>query len=171
MKQFSTDQKISEKTVKVSHVTVVVRSSYEEFTKKLESMVGRFNPAVIKNVEKDPKLVVSQLEAMQGEQNLMLFEIQEHGRLLNIAGAPRKAVQYTIGNPLIASTMTRHDIRAALYAPLHVLVFEADDKSVHVEYDLPSTLFGQFGINEITTVGLALDDKLLTLIKKADSKS
>jgi len=73
--------------------------------------------------------------------------------------------------PLIASTMTRHDIRAGLYAPLHVLVFEAGDMSVHVEYDLPSTLFGQFGIDEITTVGLALDDKLLTLIKKADIKS
>jgi len=171
MKQFSTNQEISEKTVKVSHVTVVVKSSYEEFTQNLEGMVGRFNPAVMAIVEKDPKLVVHQLEAMQGEQNLMLFEIQEHGKLLNITGSPRKAVVYTIGNPLIASTMTRHDIRAGLYAPLHVLVFEAGDKSVHVEYDLPSTLFGQFGINEITTVGLALDDKLLTLIKKADNKS
>lgn len=161
---------ISERIIKVEHVTVVAHSTFEQFTKHLEGMIGRFDPSVMVNVEKDPKLVVKQLEAMEGEQGLMLFGVQDHGKLLNIAGAPRKAIQYYIGNPIIASQMTRHDIRAGLYAPLRVLVFEADDKRVHVEYDLPSTLFGQFNDDAVTKVGASLDAKLLILIKKADGE-
>jgi len=38
--------------------------------------------------------------------------------LLQIWGRRRNAVQYEIGNPLIASKMTRHQLPAALYAPL-----------------------------------------------------
>jgi uncharacterized protein (DUF302 family) len=159
---------ISEKVIKVKHVTVIVHSTYDQFTKQLEGLIGRYDVSVMVNIEKDPKLVAKQLEAMEGEQGLMLFGVQEHGKLLNIAGAPRKAKQYLIGNPIIASQMTRHDIRAGLYAPLRVLVFEDYDKQVHVEYDLPSTLFGQFGNPAVTKVGNALDAKLLIVIKKAD---
>ncbi len=98
----------------------------------------------------------------------MLFNIQDHGKLLKIFGTPRKAKQYVLGNPLIAITMTRHDIRAAGYAPLRMLVYEGDDQSTRVEYDQPSSLFGQFNNPEVTTVGQSLDAKLANLIKKAD---
>ena len=75
----------------------------------------------------------------------MLFEIQQHGKLLGIVGAARKAKQYVLGNPLIAIQMTRHDIRASLYAPLRMIVYEIEGHAVRAEYDLPSSLFGQFG--------------------------
>jgi uncharacterized protein (DUF302 family) len=65
--------------------------------------------------------------------------------------------------------MTRLDIRAALYAPLHVLVYEQPDKVSFVEYDLPSSLFGQFGNAEVTRVGESLDTKFERLIRKADT--
>jgi uncharacterized protein (DUF302 family) len=35
--------------------------------------------------------------------------------------------------------MTQHDIRAGLYAPLRVLVYENDDGKTCVEYDKPSS--------------------------------
>jgi uncharacterized protein (DUF302 family) len=98
----------------------------------------------------------------------MLFNVQEHGKLLNIVGSPRKAKQYVLGNPLIAVTLTRHDIRAALYAPLRVLVYEADDQSTRIEFDQPSSLFGQFDNPDVTTVARSLDTKLTNLIKKAE---
>jgi uncharacterized protein (DUF302 family) len=80
----------------------------------------------------------------------------------------RKARQYVIGNPLIAVTMTRQDIRAGLYAPLRILVYEAEDRSTRVEYDLPSSLFGQFNDPEVTVIAQSLDKKLANAIKKAD---
>ncbi|HKA33327.1 MAG TPA: DUF302 domain-containing protein [Candidatus Binatia bacterium] len=80
----------------------------------------------------------------------MLFSIQQHGRLLNIVGAQRKAKQYSLGNPLIAVTMTARDIRAGLYAPLRVLVYQSDEATTRVEFDRPSSLFRQFDDPGIT---------------------
>jgi Domain of unknown function DUF302 len=43
--------------------------------------------------------------------------------LLRIASLARKAVQYEIGNPLTATRMTQHQLPAALYAPLRILLW------------------------------------------------
>ena len=82
---------------------------------------------------------------MAGPSGFMLFSTSDHGTLLRIVGQQRKAVQYVLGNPLFAVEMTRHAIGAALYAPLRVLIYEADDGKTCIEYDKPSSLFGQFG--------------------------
>ena len=55
---------------------------------------------------------------------LFIFLKRDHGALLRITGRPRKALQYEIGNPLTATRMTRHQIPAALYAPLRVVLYE-----------------------------------------------
>ena len=75
----------------------------------------------------------------------MIFLVFDHGAALNMVGARRNAKQYLIGNPLTAIQMSQHDIRAALYAPLRVLVYEQKAGQTIVEYDQPSSLFGQFG--------------------------
>jgi hypothetical protein len=46
----------------------------------------------------------------------MIFAAYDHGALLNIKSAPRKAKQYVVENPLIAARMTEYDVRAALFA-------------------------------------------------------
>jgi uncharacterized protein (DUF302 family) len=63
--------------------------------------------------------------------------------------------------------MTRHDLRAALYAPLRVLVYENAEGHTVAEYDQPSSLFGQFGNVEVTAVGVSLDEKLERVIERA----
>lgn len=56
--------------------------------------------------------------------------------------------------------MTEKDIRAGLYAPLRIYIREeGTDKSV-IEYDLPSTVFGQFQHAEVDRVAMMLDQKL-----------
>jgi uncharacterized protein (DUF302 family) len=157
-----------ERKIEVRHVTVEVETDFENFTHNFERALGRFDPAMIQDLATAPAEAQKRLEKMAGEEGLMLFNIQDHGTLLNILGSPKKAKQYVLGNPLIAMTMTRHDIRAALYAPLRVLVYEAEDHSTRVEFDQPSSLFGQFEHPEVTSVGLSLDKKLANLIKKAE---
>jgi uncharacterized protein (DUF302 family) len=66
--------------------------------------------------------------------------------------------------------MTEYDIRAALYAPLRVLVYEDTQSKVHVEYDLPSSLFGQFHDAKVDVVARELDEKLSQLVKKASER-
>ena len=76
-------------------------------------------------------------------------------------------LQYLVGNPLFAIQMTQHDIRASLYAPLRVLIYENEAGKTCVEYDKPSSLFGQFGNAKVTDVATMLDLKLEQLVAKA----
>jgi len=157
-----------ERKIEMLHVTLEVKTGFENFTQNFERLLGRFEPSLLKDLETAPAEVRKRLEKAEGEQGLMLFNIQEHGKLLNIFGLQRKTKQYVLGNPLVAITMTRHDIRAGLYAPLRVLVYEAEEHSTRVEFDQPSSLFGQFNNSEVTAVAQSLDRKLANLIQKAD---
>ena len=154
--------------IAVDHQVVRVGSSFDEFTRKLEAALGRFDPAPLRQPGPNPAAVAAQLKAMEGEQGLMLFNVQDHGQLLALMGTPGKAKQYVFGNPLIALQMTRHDLRAALYAPLRLLVYEAPTQAVYAEYDLPSSLFGQFGNPDVSQVAQSLDEKVKQLLIKVD---
>lgn len=70
-----------------------------------------------------------------------------------------QTVQYEIN--LAASTLTRCKAAAALYTPLRVVLYASDTGASRFEYDLPSSLFAQFGDDRITDVGRELDDALL----------
>ena len=72
-----------------------------------------------------------------------------------------------IGNPLTASKMTRHQLPAALYAPLRVVLFADQQGRGIFEYDKPSSLFGQFGDEQVTEVGRYLDAALEAALRHA----
>ena len=111
--------------------------------------------------------VRARLEAMVGPSGFMLFRASNHGSLLRLVGQKKKAIQYLLGNPLFAIQMTQHDVRASLYAPLRVLLYENEQGKTCVEYDKPSSLFGQFGNAKVTEVAAMLDRKLEQLVAKA----
>jgi hypothetical protein len=91
---------------------------------------------------------------------LWMFSVRDHGSLTAANGLKSKAMQYEIGNPLTAERMTRHVLAAALYAPLRVVLYEDERGQAVFEYDLPSSFFGQFGDDRVTSVGLELDEEL-----------
>jgi uncharacterized protein (DUF302 family) len=147
------------KDISVNHVFRSFPTTYDEFISRFESRLGRHNISAYENLLSDPnrtKDVEAVLQRQEGADGLMLFTFYDYGALLSIKGSPRKARQYIVGNPLYAARMTQHDIRAALYAPLRVLVYADDSGMTCIEYDLPSTLFGQFEndkLNEVAAVG------------------
>ena len=65
--------------------------------------------------------------------------------------------------------MTRHNLAAALYAPLRVVLYETENGTSVFEYDLPSSLFGQFEDELVTEVGRTLDSELEAALIKAAS--
>ncbi len=160
-----------EQIVKISHQKIPIDKSYNEFTASLESILKKLPPDYADNVFKDPELVRKNLAVLAGKTGLIIFSVHQHGYMLNIYGTPKNASQYVIGNPLIAIQMTSQDIRAALYAPLRIVIYEAEDKKVYVEYDLPSTLFGQFNNVKVLEVAKDLDDKSLHVIRSAAANS
>jgi len=152
----------------MQHRAITVSARYEPFTNALVKILGRFSEDVQKEAANNPAVAAQRIKAMEGEQGLMIFQILDYGAVLNIVGARKKAKQYLIGNPLVAIEMSRHDLRAALYAPLRVLVYERAEEQTVVEFDQPSTLIGQFGNAEATAVALDLDRKLERVIARAE---
>jgi len=151
----------------VLHRFLAIDADFAQFNAALERILGRFPADVRQDISERPQRAEERIKAAAGAQGLMIFSVLDHGAALNMVGAGRNARQYLIGNPLTAIQMTRHDIRAALYAPLRVLVYEQKAGHTIVEYDQPSSLVGQFGREEVTLVAQSLDSKLERVFAQA----
>lgn len=143
------------KVFEVIHVVIEASTPFDTVRSALEATLPPIDPEI-------PVLLQDGLtdrlrQRLEAAPELSIFVTRDHGMLLGIYGAPRKAVQYEIGNPLTASSMTCHELAAANYAPLRVVLYEPDDGGSCIEYDLPSSLFGQFGDERVTEVGRGLD--------------
>lgn len=152
-------------TIAVQHVRIEAASDIESAKAALEALVPPLDPDVARYLRAGDRDSVAWEETYGPK--LSIFEVRDHGSFLAIAGRVRKAFQYEIGNPITASRMTRHDIRASLYAPLRVLLYEDDRGRAVFEYDQPSSLFGQFGDGRVTAVGQELDDELKDVLLRA----
>jgi uncharacterized protein (DUF302 family) len=152
------------------HVNVSTPKSFDEVTAAIEKQLGKFDGGAVAAAFRD-KIPADQIEAkihaMEGSSGLMLFTVREHGQLLSLKGSQVSARQYEVGNPLFALEMTQHDVRAGEYAPLRLLVYADEDQRTHIDYDLPSSVFGRLHSPDIDKVAKGLDDKLAALIANA----
>jgi uncharacterized protein (DUF302 family) len=155
--------------VMVEHVSVKSDKPFGKVCAAFEGRLGKFDSAVYEQLRTgdDPEAVRARLEGMVGLSGFMLFRTSDHGALLRLVGLDKKAIQYLVGNPLFAIQMTQHDIRAGLYAPLRVLIYEDAKGKTCIEYDKPSTLLGQFGNAKVTEVATMLNRKLEQLVAEA----
>lgn len=156
-------------TINIEHVVKKVIGTFEEFTGNLEDLLGILKPADLDFLHGNKASLAGLLENLGGDQELILFNIIEHGELLRLKGFDgKKAKQYQIGNPIMATRMTARNVSSGLYAPLRMLVHEDSDGTVLVEYDLPSSVFAQFNDEEIDQVSGLMDKKVEKLIAAAE---
>jgi uncharacterized protein (DUF302 family) len=151
--------------IQVEHIRIEVAKPFADVKAALEDLVPPLDPAIPEALRRGD--IGRAKEALQRGPALAIFTTRDHGGLLRTAGLARRAVQYEIGNPLTAARMTRHQLPAALYAPLRVLLYENEAGHAVFEYDLPSSLFGQFGDERVTAVGRELDAQLESVLVKA----
>jgi uncharacterized protein (DUF302 family) len=160
---------MSESRFPVVHDRLATDRPFAEVRAAFERGLGAFDPEVYRALAEgvDPQAARDRIAAMAGPSGFMLFGTNDHGALLRVVGRPARAVQYVVGNPLFAVEMTRHALGAALYAPLRVLIYEAGPGRTCVEYDKPSSLFGQFADPRVDEVAASLDRKLADLAAEA----
>ena len=149
---------------RIDHVELTFEVDCSTFCARLEGSLGRFTES-IRSEATSPEDFRTRVEGLAGDHGLLLFDIRDHGALLRLVGRPANGKQYLIGNPLVAVRMTTLDLRAGLYAPARVFVYQPAPGRTRIEYDLPSTQFGQWGSPEILDVGERLDRTLLALIQ------
>ena len=165
MTQATMQASVAPRTIAVEHIRISSGRPFSKVRRKLERTVPMLDTGIAEALSSG-----DQKRAKDYEENgpkLSIFLERDHGALLQIANGKRNALQYEIGNPLTASKMTRHQLPAALYAPLRVVLFEDEQGRGIFEYDRPSSFFGQFGDERVTEVGRYLDATLETVLRNA----
>jgi hypothetical protein len=152
------------RAMQIEHVRIDSTKPFAAAEAALEGTVPQLDPSIVEALAKGEE---KRAETLAARSDLFLFLKRDHGALLKIAGEPRKAVQYEIGNPLTATKMTRRELPAALYAPLRVVLYENAAGGATFEYDQPSTLFAQFGDEAVAAVGRELDAELERTLLRA----
>jgi uncharacterized protein (DUF302 family) len=161
----STLSVVTSHTIVVVHIRISSGRPFTEVRRKLEGTVPKLDTGIAEALRSG-----DQQRAKEYEDNgprVSIFEERDHGALLQIWGSRRNALQYEIGNPRTASKLTRHQLAAALYAPLRVALFEDEQGRGIFEYDRPSSFFGQYGDERVTEVGWYLDVALEAVLRNA----
>jgi uncharacterized protein (DUF302 family) len=159
------DPVVTRHAIEVEHVRIQSQKSFDEVKAALERTVPQLNTKTLELLGQGE--AASALKLLEAGPDLSIFLARDHGATLQMAGQQKKALQYEIGNPLTASKMTRHELPAALYAPLRVVLYENEAGHAVFEYDRPSSFFGQFGDAQVTAVGRELDAELENALMRA----
>lgn len=110
-----------------------------------------------------------QVEPHVGPSGFMLFALFNHGAWIKKAGIDRKVLRVIFGNPMIAITMLRHDVKAGLFAPVEALVAdEGPGPGGHssLTYVKPSSLMVVEPNPELLSAAEELDAKVAALAAK-----
>jgi hypothetical protein len=158
------DPIVTQHVLQIEHIRINSKKTFAQVAAALDGAVPQLDPAIPKALANGEE---QRARELAGGSELFIFLKRDHGALLQITGQARKALQYEIGNPLTATRMTRHQIPAALYAPLRVVLYENAAGGATFEFDKPSTLFGQFSDEQVTAVGRELDIKLERALLRA----
>ena len=156
-----------EKHVTVNHNEHVSNRSFEEVVSAFESAVGSVEdtgfPALLASTKSAEEFEAS-VQSRAGSSGFMRFLTVDHGAWLTRIGLKARARMYTIGNPLIAQTMLKHDTAAGLNVPVRLMIYEdAASRTTRLAYDLPSSLISGLKNTKVTAAAQKLDAKLIAL--------
>jgi uncharacterized protein (DUF302 family) len=151
----------------MTRVEVFTGVGFDEFLTAFEAAAPPFDPDPMQRIVESGGTWddVRAKVAENAPNELMVYAKIDATPLLGVAGHDIMAVEYLLGNHVIAETMFRHDPKALLYAPLRVLVYSDPDGNAVFSMDQPSTAFGSLGIADVTEVGLGLDRKVANLLR------
>jgi uncharacterized protein (DUF302 family) len=141
--------------------------SYDDLLAALLADIGD-KPVPINDVATttgDWQTYQTQIEKYVGPSGFMLFALINHGAWIAKAGIDRKALRVILGNPLIAITMLRHDVKAGLFAPVELLLADEGSGS-SLTYVKPSSLMVFEPNPELLSAAEELDAKLAALAEK-----
>ena len=166
----------TESTQQITQIEVIMDASYANFTRALESLLGRMPVDALSGLHSlSAQAAHEKLASFVGPLDFTLLQKLvglgqklDHGAIVTaLVGRHCEATTYVFGNALIAVEMTRHVARAGLYVPLRLFVEAIDGDRVRITYDLPSSLMAEFGSAEVNDVARGLDEKVKRILDEA----
>ena len=154
----------------IQHVEHVTNRSFEEVVVAFERAVGSIEeiswPALPAGA-RDEAEFRDRVEGILGPSGFTRFLTLDHGDWLRLYAQDAKMVMNTVGNPLIAITMLRHDIRAGLNVPVRLVIYRDEASgTTRLAYDVPSTLMGNIDDDACLAAARGLDAKLVALAEQ-----
>ena len=154
----------------VEHIEYVTDRTVDEVAYALESATGdvtngRYEREIASAKDKGDFEV--RARAFEADSGFMRFLALDFGGFLSLMGPPTKVRQYTIGNPLIAFTMLKYDVQAALDVPVRLIIYQGKDGRTRIGYDRPSSLMSRIGDADLMVAARKLDEKLAALVERA----
>jgi len=153
----------------IEHMVIASNQPYEKVLEGLERRLGsaegwRETQQRLAAARASWEQVTEAIERTLGTSDLTIFYTIEHTPLLTLAGKTSRAIQYTVGNPLLAIQMSRLLPEAALYAPPRFVVYQDEAGKTFVAYDRFVSLLAQYQREEITRVAQIVEQKLEALL-------
>src|SRR5262249_35733939 len=134
----------------------------QAFERAVGSVEGAYDDLVAKS--RDTAEFESLVREHEGSSGFMRFFTADHGAWAALEGMLFRARMYTIGNPLLAMTMLKHEVAAGLNAPVRILIYEEPvGRTTRFAYDLPSSLMSVLGNEKVMDAARKLDEKLIAL--------
>jgi uncharacterized protein (DUF302 family) len=155
--------------ITIEHIVVASDRSYEQVIEALEAQLGLradwdtiMRELITTNASWEQAVQI--VEQQLGTSGFTLFTKIEQGALLTLGGKSTRAVQYAVGNPLLAIQMIEHAPEAALYAPLRLVVYENRAGQAVVAYERFTSQLAQYANPEIARVARLVEQKLEALV-------
>lgn len=156
--------------VAMKHVIIETKKPYVDVCAFIEGKLGRLDQPMrdmLQNGQTDHlREAATRITRNYG---LSIHYVAYHGKVLALNGPTENLKTYYIGDILSASRMTRVIRAAGLYAPLRVVIYQNALGGTTIEYDQPSSLFGQFHNPTTDTMGVSLDERMSKLMHDAAS--
>jgi uncharacterized protein (DUF302 family) len=167
----SCEEDTMQKTYSVQHNEHITKRSFDEVVHAFEETVGSVEDGGLRQIVSSTRTPVEfeqKVRSREGPSGFMRFLTVDHGGWAVHEGLRFRAVMYTIGNPLIARTMLKHEVAAGLNVPVRVLIYEdAKSGTTRIAYDLPSSLMSVLDNDEVMAAAKKLDTKLIALAVQA----
>ncbi|HEX8796194.1 MAG TPA: DUF302 domain-containing protein [Polyangiaceae bacterium] len=143
-------------------ITLRTRTPFDQVVARLEATFPRIDPNQIDAivVAGDGPGLRGFLERSAPGTSFNVFFSLDQGGAMTLLGTPLKARFYLVGNALIAQRLFALEPAAGLSAPVRIVISEAADGATHIDYEEPTSVFGQFATLRESPVPRLLDEKL-----------
>jgi Domain of unknown function DUF302 len=152
---------------RMTRVDILTAMAFDRFCDAFEQAVPVFDSAHIRDITENGGTwedIVSAVAA-NAPNDMMRYATLDMTALYATTDHRTKAVEYYVGNHVIADQMVRRDPKILLYAPLRILVYGDADGGAVFSIDRPSTVFASLGVREIDDVGNFLDHEIATILR------
>jgi len=151
----------------VRRLTITLDESYADFRRRFEATVPVLDSQLLANLVKrnagwDEVITYANAAAPL---DFFLFWSLDVGPTMPLNGNTSSCCEYLMGNYVIAQRAFRFNPLVMLYAPLRIVLFQSAGLPATFVVEQPSTLFSSLGNDEITSVGVDLDQKLANLFE------